>query len=83
MDREDGDAEEGEGSRVDLNYPRAGAAFTGAAAEDAAVLAARASAIVEKGVSAQRGRPTSGRTTAAENGSTPLEIIAPGSQGEL
>ena len=81
MDREDDDAEPGEGGRGDLEYPRAGAAFSGAAAEDAAVLAARASAIVDKGVTAQKGRPTAGRSAAADNGSKPLEIIAPGSQG--
>ena len=79
MDREEGDEE---GGRGDLEYPRGSAAFSGAAAEDAAVLAARASAIVDKGVQAQRGRPATSRNTAAHNGSTPLEIIAPGSQGE-
>ncbi|CAL8463993.1 g3528 [Coccomyxa elongata] len=80
MDREDGENGDEEGGRGDVEYPRGSAAFSGAAAEDAAVLAARASAIVDKGVQAQRGRPTTSRNSAAHNGSTPLEIIAPGSQ---
>ncbi|BDA49099.1 hypothetical protein COCOBI_13-2090 [Coccomyxa sp. Obi] len=80
MDREDGENGDEEGGRGNLEYPRGSAAFSGAAAEDAAVLAARASAIVDKGVQAQRGRPATSRNSAAANGSTPLEIIAPGSQ---
>lgn len=81
MDREDGENGDEEGGRGNLEYPRGSAVFSGAAADDAAVLAARASAIVDKGMQAQRGRPTTSRNSAAHNGSTPLEIIAPGSQG--
>lgn len=82
MDREDHEEDEKEARS---RFPRVAAAFSGAAADDAAALAARASAIVEKGVQAQSGRVTAapaGRSAAADNSSTPLEIIAPGSQGD-